>query len=166
MEVFKKKYSLNPEEIEYIKNDHRCVTVSEDKLGLCVEPDLSFSFNTISEQRGNYNDRFIPNRRSERMKNYMDEIPNENENRNKSPENIAQLYKSQVLKLSTLKNFEYGQSSTLERGFEVGKYIKQFNKMTNDDSKKIRKIQKAPYKVLDAPALQDDFYLNLIDWSQ
>lgn len=22
-----------------------------------------------------------------------------------------------------------------------------------------------PYKVLDAPALQDDFYLNLIDWS-
>ncbi|EGR33659.1 hypothetical protein IMG5_047050 [Ichthyophthirius multifiliis] len=29
----------------------------------------------------------------------------------------------------------------------------------------IRKISKAPYKVLDAPALQDDFYLNLIDWS-
>lgn len=24
---------------------------------------------------------------------------------------------------------------------------------------------RAPYKVLDAPALQDDFYLNLIDWS-
>ena len=22
-----------------------------------------------------------------------------------------------------------------------------------------------PYKVLDAPALQDDFYLNLVDWS-
>lgn len=28
-----------------------------------------------------------------------------------------------------------------------------------------RKINKLPYKVLDAPALQDDFYLNLIDWS-
>ena len=27
-----------------------------------------------------------------------------------------------------------------------------------------RKINKLPYKVLDAPALQDDFYLNLIDW--
>ncbi|KAB2637353.1 protein FIZZY-RELATED 2-like [Pyrus ussuriensis x Pyrus communis] len=24
---------------------------------------------------------------------------------------------------------------------------------------------KAPQKVLDAPALQDDFYLNLVDWS-
>ncbi|OMJ95495.1 hypothetical protein SteCoe_1089 [Stentor coeruleus] len=28
-----------------------------------------------------------------------------------------------------------------------------------------RKIPKSPYKVLDAPALQDDFYLNLLDWS-
>mmetsp|Transcript_7431 Transcript_7431/g.19320 ORF Transcript_7431/g.19320 Transcript_7431/m.19320 type:complete len:495 (-) Transcript_7431:239-1723(-) len=29
----------------------------------------------------------------------------------------------------------------------------------------IRKISTVPYKVLDAPALQDDFYLNLVDWS-
>ncbi|XP_076940749.1 B-type cell cycle switch protein ccs52A-like [Bidens hawaiensis] len=28
-----------------------------------------------------------------------------------------------------------------------------------------RKVAKAPYKILDAPALQDDFYLNLVDWS-
>ncbi|KAJ7539437.1 hypothetical protein O6H91_11G092700 [Diphasiastrum complanatum] len=28
-----------------------------------------------------------------------------------------------------------------------------------------RKISRSPYKVLDAPALQDDFYLNLVDWS-
>ena len=28
-----------------------------------------------------------------------------------------------------------------------------------------RKIAKAPFKVLDAPDLQDDFYLNLMDWS-
>lgn len=27
-----------------------------------------------------------------------------------------------------------------------------------------RKIGKTPYKVLEAPAIQDDFYLNLIDW--
>jgi cell division cycle 20-like protein 1 (cofactor of APC complex) len=31
--------------------------------------------------------------------------------------------------------------------------------------KKQRKIAKIPFKVLDAPALQDDFYLNLVDWS-
>ena len=28
-----------------------------------------------------------------------------------------------------------------------------------------RKISKTPYKVLDAPSLQDDYYLNLVDWS-
>ncbi|CAN0435084.1 unnamed protein product [Laminaria digitata] len=28
-----------------------------------------------------------------------------------------------------------------------------------------RKIPKIPFKVLDAPQLQDDFYLNLVDWS-
>ena len=30
---------------------------------------------------------------------------------------------------------------------------------------KQRKISKNPYKVLDAPSLQDDYYLNLVDWS-
>ena len=28
-----------------------------------------------------------------------------------------------------------------------------------------RNISKVPFKVLDAPDLQDDFYLNLVDWS-
>ena len=28
-----------------------------------------------------------------------------------------------------------------------------------------RKIPKTPFKVLDAPELQDDYYLNLLDWS-
>ncbi|GAX28699.1 cell division cycle 20-like protein 1, cofactor of APC complex [Fistulifera solaris] len=31
--------------------------------------------------------------------------------------------------------------------------------------KRKRRISKVPFKVLDAPALQDDFYLNLVDWS-
>lgn len=29
-----------------------------------------------------------------------------------------------------------------------------------------RKISKNPFKVLDAPFLQDDYYLNVIDWSR
>jgi WD40 repeat protein len=31
--------------------------------------------------------------------------------------------------------------------------------------KATRKISKVPYKILDAPSLCDDFYLNLVDWS-
>lgn len=30
---------------------------------------------------------------------------------------------------------------------------------------KSRRVSKVPFKVLDAPQLQDDFYLNLVDWS-
>ena len=30
---------------------------------------------------------------------------------------------------------------------------------------KPRRINKMPFKGLDAPQLQDDFYLNLVDWS-
>jgi WD40 repeat protein len=33
------------------------------------------------------------------------------------------------------------------------------------EGSKSRKINKMPFKVLDAPQLQDDFYLNLVDWS-
>ncbi|KAI5953871.1 CDH1 [Candida margitis] len=32
--------------------------------------------------------------------------------------------------------------------------------------KKARSIAKVPYRVLDAPELSDDFYLNLVDWGQ
>ena len=37
--------------------------------------------------------------------------------------------------------------------------------LLSPSSKPCRNIAKQPYKVLDAPALADDFYLNLVDWS-
>eukprot|EP01084_Bolivina_argentea_P185738 320263_1 len=36
----------------------------------------------------------------------------------------------------------------------------------NCSRKSMRNIAKSPFKVLDAPRLTDDFYLNLVDWSQ
>lgn len=38
-------------------------------------------------------------------------------------------------------------------------------KMLRSPRKTARKISKMPFKILDAPELQDDFYLNLVDWS-
>lgn len=35
----------------------------------------------------------------------------------------------------------------------------------NMSLKPTRNIPKTPFKVLDAPELRDDFYLNLLDWS-
>lgn len=40
-----------------------------------------------------------------------------------------------------------------------------FHKVQPSLQKNHRRVSKKPYKILDAPNLQDDFYLNLIDWS-
>lgn len=41
----------------------------------------------------------------------------------------------------------------------------QQEKFQSPKVKTSRKISKVPYKVLDAPSLVDDYYLNLLDWS-
>ncbi len=38
-------------------------------------------------------------------------------------------------------------------------------KVDRSNEPKMRTVNKKPYKILDAPNLQDDFYLNLLDWS-
>ena len=43
--------------------------------------------------------------------------------------------------------------------------IKSSHRLMNLPQKRKRKIAKVPFKVLDAPSLADDFYLNLVDWS-
>ena len=42
---------------------------------------------------------------------------------------------------------------------------KETHQLLQSPRKAARKISLAPYKILDAPELQDDFYLNLLDWS-
>ncbi len=44
-------------------------------------------------------------------------------------------------------------------------YFNPFYMRSYSPKKPVRKISKTPYKVLDAPSLQDDYYLNLVDWS-
>ncbi|XP_066548446.1 fizzy-related protein homolog [Amia ocellicauda] len=57
-----------------------------------------------------------------------------------------------------------------ENGNEVSPYSlsplsNKSHKLLRSPRKPTRKISKIPFKVLDAPELQDDFYLNLVDWS-
>ena len=42
--------------------------------------------------------------------------------------------------------------------------LSNMNRLSSHQKKTARKISKTPYKILDAPALQDDYYLNLVDW--
>ncbi|KAF7257493.1 hypothetical protein EG68_05486 [Paragonimus skrjabini miyazakii] len=54
-----------------------------------------------------------------------------------------------------LKTSPYSMSPVSEKSQHLLKF----------PQKQTRKISRVPYKVLDAPELQDDFYLNLVDWS-
>jgi len=49
--------------------------------------------------------------------------------------------------------------------FSLSPVTFQNQEMLTAPRKVPRKISKVPFKVLDAPQLQDDFYLNLVDWS-
>jgi len=65
--------------------------------------------------------------------------------------------------------------SVLEQNSTANAVVNGFNlspvgsvasqRLMSTPQKRKRRIQKVPFKVLDAPALQDDFYLNLVDWS-
>lgn len=49
--------------------------------------------------------------------------------------------------------------------FALSPVSKSSQKLLCSPRRNIRKIPKSPFKVLDAPSLTDDFYLNLVDWS-
>jgi len=52
-----------------------------------------------------------------------------------------------------------------DHGYSLSPVSRKSQKLLTSPKKSLRKIPRAPYKVLDAPDLQDDFYLNLVDWS-
>ncbi|KAJ3326321.1 substrate-specific activator of APC-dependent proteolysis [Boothiomyces sp. JEL0866] len=54
---------------------------------------------------------------------------------------------------------------TVHLSFSSSQLKLSSQKALQTPKKVTRFISKTPYKVLDAPELQDDFYLNLVDWS-
>ena len=50
-------------------------------------------------------------------------------------------------------------------GYDDHDYEGEGGNIIDTQTKVIRKINKMPFKVLDAPQLEDDYYLNLVDWS-
>ena len=73
------------------------------------------------------------------------------------------------------QNFSYAQQEFQENFLDPTAVVNNFGltpvkspasqRLMTAPSKRKRRISKIPFKVLDAPALQDDFYLNLVDWS-
>lgn len=68
---------------------------------------------------------------------------------------------SGLTNLSNSHNSSYAHHSP----YSLSPLSAQSQKLLRSPRKPMRKIPKVPFKVLDAPDLQDDFYLNLVDWS-
>lgn len=76
------------------------------------------------------------------------------------------MFRNVVLSNPTQKLLSFqAQDAPIQTSFDCSKFgiinNYEFKKKPNS----FRKIPKTPFKVLDAPNLQDDFYLNLVDWS-
>ncbi|RDD46219.1 Fizzy-related protein-like protein [Trichoplax sp. H2] len=76
-------------------------------------------------------------------------------------ENSCNLFEYQ----SPAKRKLFDDSKKLIAGYAMSPLGIDSQSLLCSATKPPRKIPKAPYKVLDAPDLQDDFYLNLVDWS-
>nr|XP_023017382.1 fizzy-related protein homolog [Leptinotarsa decemlineata] len=69
--------------------------------------------------------------------------------------------------------FKYGTPSKNEKTpiksqsspYSLSPLSTSSQRLLRSPHKATRKISRIPFKVLDAPELQDDFYLNLVDWS-
>lgn len=69
--------------------------------------------------------------------------------------------------------FKYGTPTKNERTpvksqsspYSLSPLSTSSQRLLRSPHKATRKISRIPFKVLDAPELQDDFYLNLVDWS-
>jgi cell division cycle 20-like protein 1 (cofactor of APC complex) len=77
--------------------------------------------------------------------------------------NLTQLRKKNIFRFKNeFRKSDPCYASSTVIGIDSGKFISTDQLMLQQSQ---RKISKTPFKVLDAPQLQDDFYLNLVDWS-
>ena len=145
------------------------------------------------KQKQHYSDRFIPSRRGMNLQDSFALLPDQQPTKRDAPQEGAKddnldtytmLLRSEFLgsepgarrtdELSPVNSpqrnlFRY-QTMRNSRADENAAYALS---PVGSDSQRVlcsprkapRKISTVPYKVLDAPALQDDFYLNLVDWS-
>lgn len=120
-----------------------------------------------------FSERFLPNRTSSDLHNAFIKLNLENPSLNAVPQDDTHSLYSALLKTQLFGN---SLAKQVEQR-NILQYSKNPKEKENDSLTELtdnglytplmtqRKISKAPSKVLDAPGLQDDFYLNLVDWS-
>ena len=163
---------------------------SSDPLGL----DMRMPPSARKQQQNDmYSDRFIPRRRESNLQDSFALLPDSQPKKRDAPQEGAKddnldtytmLLRSEFLgsEPHAVRRDELSPVASPQRNLFRYKAMPSSRADENaayalspvgSDSQRVlcsprkapRKISTVPYKVLDAPALQDDFYLNLVDWS-
>lgn len=159
-----------------------CCSIDPEPIERKVVFNMWAPQNQSKNSQREISDRFLPLRKNPASsKNLvMDDDELEEEHSEKKGISVTDLLKMEVLGQDCQWQKEGGIQSFSNRNIlkfhenESPTQISQFPSHTyfhfEDEvlplrSQKLRKINKVPTKVLDAPALYDDFYLNLVDWS-
>ena len=131
-----------------------------------METRITFSLSSLdnSPAKQTQNDRFIPSRSNfDELERGVDSPKHKDSSESIDDENNENYTFSKILK----KNLKIDKvkASTLSDlpSFDA---INKFNLPVKHSKNRFRKIEKTPFKVLDAPFLQDDYYLNIVDWSK
>ena len=129
------------------------------------------SSSNISESTGG---RFIPSRVTSNLTQLFEKADQENGYSNKAPSDPSKLFssilQSQLFGDSTNRQsssnlLSYRSNSLNSTDSKENQTFSPMHMPEEDFSSNQRVLPKVPYKVLDAPQLQDDFYLNVLDWS-
>ncbi|XP_031486960.1 protein FIZZY-RELATED 3 [Nymphaea colorata] len=157
------------------------VGMSQTSLNLETTNFSRFSTYT-SPSKTTYSDRFIPCRTSSRFETFslVDKPSPVKEGGNDA---YVRLLRSELLGIDSVTSSPSAQSSPMSPNKNIFRFKTEHSNPSSPYTqssigyqasstvevatppKAPRKIPKTPHKVLDAPSLQDDFYLNLVDWS-
>jgi len=66
---------------------------------------------------------------------------------------------------SNMFKYKTSKSEKMDSPFSLTPMSDETQKLLSSPRKPLRKISKTPFKVLEAPSIEDDYYLNLVDWS-
>lgn len=137
---------------------------------------------TPSPSKTTYSDRFIPCRSSSRLQNFA-LVEKSSPAKEGGNEVYAKLLKAELFGPDSVSGSPACQASPMSPNKNLFRFKTDHSAPSSPYTQSVsghdadvsyeastppkapRKVPKTPNKVLDAPSLQDDFYLNLVDWS-
>lgn len=124
---------------------------------------------TRNNRKTIYSDRFVPNRTDDFHTDFS--LYSNGKESSALQSTYTMIIKNEILRkdAKSSPNFlQYNTRKEISTGdspYSLSPLGNESQKLLSSPKKPPRKISRIPFKILEAPHIQDDFYLNLVDWS-